>query len=292
MVATRQALAPQRVINSKTWGPGSRELGVVVHETANKSRGANAAAHARLQAGGNVRNASWNWTVDETEAVQSFANDIRTWSAGRGAEHLVAIEMCVNVDGDYAQTVQNTIELIQWLRTQGVGTQLKNHHDITGKNCPTQLLAGADGGWDAFVRRVNGTPAPPRPTPPQPSGLKEDGFEGPGTLGAMQRAIGSANPDGTLSSPSNFTRALQRFLNDRGFRDYQGKVLEVDGFGHRTNVPSQVITVTRTDWAFQQYLETTATGRARKYVGDGKWGRPSAGVKIIQAELNAGRLFK
>ena len=291
MVNLRKALAPQRVIESKTWGPGSRQLGVVVHETANKSVGANAAAHARLQAGGNVRNASWNWTVDELEGVQSFENNIRTWSAGRGAEHLVAIEMCVNVDGDYQQTVANTVALIQWLRSQGVGNQLKNHHDITGKDCPTQLLDGAQGGWDAFVAAVNGKPIP-KPTPPKDVGLKEDGFEGSGTLGAMQRAIGSANPDGTLSSPSNFTRALQRFLNERGFRDYQGKTLVVDGHGHRQNVPSSVITVTRTDYAFQQYLETTVTGRARKYVGDGKWGRPSDGVKIIQAELNAGRLFK
>lgn len=288
MVATRQALAPQRVIDSKTWGPGSRELGVVVHETANKSLGANAAAHARLQAGGNVRNASWNWTVDETEAVQSFANDIRTWSAGRGAEHLVAIEICVNSDGDYEQAVQNAVELVQWLRSQGVGNVLKNHHDITGKDCPTQLLAGAVGGWGGFVSRVNGTPRPPQPKPPAPSGLTVDGFEGAATVRAQQLAIGSANPDGTISSPSNFTRSLQRFLNERGFRDQQGKVLVVDGFGHRPNVPSSVITTTRTDYAYQRYLATLEPG----YVPDGKWGRPSAGVKIIQRAANAGRLFK
>lgn len=291
MVNLRKALAPQRVIDSKTWGPGSKMLGVVVHETANKSVGANAAAHARLQAGGNVRNASWNWTVDETEGVQSFENTIRTWSAGRGAENLVAIEMCVNVDGDYGKTVANTIALIRWLRTQGVGDQLKNHHDITGKDCPTQLLDGAAGGWDAFVAAVNGGGPIPRPVPPKPADkdkLKDDGFEGSATLAAMQRAIGSANPDGTLSSPSNFTRSLQRFLNERGFRDYQGKKLVVDGHGHRQNVPSSVITVTRTDYAFQQYLETLEKG----YVGDGKWGRPSEGVKIIQRALNSGRLFK
>lgn len=292
MVATRQDLAPQSVIKSMTDGPGSQMRGILFHETANKSVGANAGAHARLQKRGNVRSASWNWTVDDTEAVQSFLNSIKTWSAGRGGLHYVSVEICVNPDGDYGRTIQNAVELAGLLRAQGVGRELVNHHMITGKNCPTQLLAGAEGGWDAFVRAINGTPAPPRPTPPAPAGLKEDGYEGSGTLGAMQRAIGSANPDGTLSSPSNFTRTLQRWLNDRGFRDFEGKTLVVDGHGHRQNVPSAVITRTRTDWAFQQYLETTPTGRARGYVGDGEWGRPSAGVKIIQAELNAGRLFK
>lgn len=289
MVATRQDLAPAAIVKSMTDGPGSKALGILFHETANKSVGANAAAHARLQKRGNVRNASWNWTVDDTEAVQSFPNGIKTWSAGRGGLHYVSVEMCVNPDGDYAQTIQNAVELAHWLRAQGVGNALVNHHDITGKDCPRQLLAGAAGGWDALVRRINGTPAPPRPTAPKPSGqLDDDGYEGSGTLGAMQRAIGSANPDGTLSSPSNFTRSLQRWLNDRGFRDYEGKALVVDGHGHRQNVPSAVITRTRTDFAFQRYLATLEPG----YVPDGKWGRPSAGVKIIQRALNSGRLFK
>ncbi len=289
MVTTRQDLAPASVIRSMTDGPGSKAVGILFHETANKSRGANAAAHARLQKRGNVRNASWNWTVDDTEAVQSFANGIKTWSAGRGGLHYVSVEMCVNPDGDYARTVQNAIELAQWLRSIGVGPQLKNHHDITGKNCPTQLLAGAEGGWAGFVARINGAPAPARPVPTPANGkIDEDGYEGPGTLGAMQRAIGSANPDGTLSAPSNFTRALQRYLNARGFKDYEGKTLVVDGFGHRQNVPSSVITRTRTDYAFQRYLATLEPG----YVPDGTWGRPSAGVKVIQRALNAGRLFR
>ena len=293
MVTTRQDLAPASIVRSMTDGAGSKALGILFHETGNKSRGANAAAHARLQKRGNVRNASWNWTVDDTEAVQSFPNGIKTWSAGRGGLHYVSVELCVNPDGDYAQTVQNGIELALWLRSQGVGDALKNHHDITGKNCPTQLLAGAEGGWEGFVARINGSPAPARPAPAPSAGkLKEDGYEGDKTLLAEQLAIGSANPDGKLSSPSNFTRSLQRFLNTEGFRDYDGKVLVVDGHGHRRNVPSSVITRTRTDYAYQRYLASTPTGKARRYVPDGEWGRPSPGVEIIQAELNAGRLFR
>lgn len=292
MVATRRQLVDAKRQSEITWGRGSKMLGVAVHETANKSIGADAGAHANLQSRGNVRQASWNWTVDDTEAVQSFANDVRTWHAGRGGEHYVSIEICVNPDGDYERAVQNAVELVQLLRSQGVGDRIVNHHDLTGKNCPTQLLAGAAGGFAGFVARVNGSPVRPTPGPARPAKLKVDGYEGDKTLLAEQLAIGSANPDGKLSSPSNFTRALQRFLNAKGFRDYDGKPLVVDGHGHRRNVPSSVITRTRTDYAYQRYLASTPTGKARGYVPDGEWGRPSPGVEIIQAELNAGRLFR
>lgn len=292
MVATRRQLVDAKRQSEITWGRGSKMLGVAVHETANKSIGADAGAHANLQSRGNVRQASWNWTVDDTEAVQSFPNDVRTWHAGRGGEHYVSIEICVNPDGDYEQAVQNAVELVQLLRSQGVGDRIVNHHDLTGKNCPTQLLAGAAGGFAGFVARANGSPVRPTPGPARPATLKVDGFEGDKTLLSEQLAIGSANPDGKLSSPSNFTRSLQRFLNAGGFRDYDGKPLVVDGHGHRRNVPSSVITRTRTDYAYQRYLASTPTGKARRYVPDGEWGRPSPGVEIIQAELNAGRLFQ
>lgn len=291
MVAIRQQFVDAKRQAEITWGRGSKMLGVAIHETGNKSMGADAAAHANLQSRGNVRQASWGWTVDDTEAVQSFPNDVRTWHATRAGEHYVSIEICVNPDGDYEKAVQNAAELVRYLRTQGVGRAITNHHLLTGKNCPTQLLAGAAGGFAGFVARANGAPAP-APAPAKPAKLKEDGYEGDLTLEAMQLAIGSANPDGKLSSPSNFTRSLQRFLNDRGFRDYDGQALKVDGHGHRRNVPSTVITRTRTDYAFQQYLETTVEGRRTGYVGDGLWGRPSAGVRIVQVELNAGRLFR
>ncbi len=283
MVATRYQAAPL----DKTWGPGSTEVGVLIHETANKHAGADAAAHANLQTKGNVRQASWNWTVDDTEAVQSFADDIRTGSAGQAGKNYVAVELCVNSDGDFSQTVQHGVELVGQLRAAGVGTSLVNHKMLTGKNCPTQILAGFEGGWSEFVRRCNSGTLPPRPPAPAPSGLTVDGYEGDATLKAEQRAMGTT-ADGVLSSPSQFTAALQAWLNAHGFRDYDGRLLEIDGYGHRRNVPGAVTERTRTDWAYQSYLRYLEPG----YVPDGKWGRPSAGVKIIQRAANSGRLFK
>jgi hypothetical protein len=283
MVAVRYQAAPL----DKTWGPGSTEVGIVIHETANTRAGADAQAHANLQTRSNVRQASWHWSTDQDEAIQSFPHDIRTWSAGQAGKNYVAVELCVNSDGDFSRTVQNGVELVQHIRRLGVGTSLVNHQMLTGKNCPTKILAGFEGGWTEFVRRCNSGGAPAPAPAPAPSGLKVDGFEGSNTLKAEQRAMGTT-VDGKLSQPSQFTAALQAWLNAKGFRDYDGRMLEIDGYGHRSNNTGAVTERTRTDWAYQTYLAWLEPG----YVPDGKWGHPSAGVKIIQRAANSGRLFK
>jgi hypothetical protein len=166
-----------------------------------------------------------------------------------------------------------------------------------GKGCP-----GDERIWqvdDVFARAqvlLGQTPTPPRPkppapTPPKPALLKVDGYNGSASLTRYQEIMGTTT-DGFLSSPSDFTMALQRWLNARGFKDWEGKSLKVDGYGFRQNATKAVTERTRTDYALQQYLETTTTGRAWKYVGDGKWGFPSDGAKIMQTEANAGRLFR
>lgn len=165
-----------------------------------------------------------------------------------------------------------------------------------GKGCP-----GDERIWqvdDVFARAqaiLGQDPTPPQPKPPVPPGpsntLKVDGWNGSASITRYQEIAGTTT-DGMISSPSEFTKWLQKWLNARGFRDYDGKALVVDGYGFRSNANGAVTERTRTDYALQQYLETTQTGRAQKYVGDGKWGGPSDGVKIMQTEANAGRLFR
>lgn len=172
------------------------------------------------------------------------------------------------------------------------------HYSLArGKGCP-----GDERIWqvdDVFARAqvilgqapTPPAPKPPAPKPPAPARLKEDGFNGSASITRYQEIMGT-DTDGFLSSPSDLTRAIQNWLNARGFRDYEGKMLKVDGYGFRSNAYGAVTDRTRTDYALQQYLETTPTGRAWKYVGDGKWGHPSDGAKIMQIEANAGRLFR
>jgi hypothetical protein len=155
---------------------------------------------------------------------------------------------------------------------------------------------GAAFDWNLFLATFadlmgQKSPVPgPQPSVPSSKDLAEDGWCGPLTLMGMQRSMGTT-ADGVLSRPSDFVRALQRWLNAKGFRDYEGKALVVDGYGFESNVKGAVAR-TRTSYAFQRYLATTKTGRARGYKIDGKWSAPSDGIKIVQAEVNAGRLFK
>ena len=128
-----------------------------VHETANPRPGANAAMHANLQSNGNVRQASWHEQVDEDEAVISFTPEAQCWHAGDGDKEdggnmtAYAIEMCVNEDGDYNQTVINTVMRIRaWRERTGHGRdRVVTHEYFSGKDCPTALLAS--GKWAEFV---------------------------------------------------------------------------------------------------------------------------------------------
>lgn len=153
----RQQLVASR---AKTWAGKSARTSITVHETANTSRGADAAAHANLQSRGNVRDASWHFQVDDREIVQSFPVDVKCWHAGRAAEHSIAIEICVNSDGDYDKALANAAWLVRRLREQeGLSRKdVKQHNDWTGKNCPTRLRAS--GRWSEFLAATEPLPEP------------------------------------------------------------------------------------------------------------------------------------
>jgi hypothetical protein len=154
----RSQLVPASIATGVTFAGTSRRVGITIHETANIAAGADAAAHANLQSNGNSRAASWHWTVDETEAVQSFPHTARCWHAGAGTagdgDDTVAIEICVNADGNYLQAVRNAAELVRHIRATdpSVGGVLEQHHRWSGKDCPTRLRAGSHGiAWRGFL---------------------------------------------------------------------------------------------------------------------------------------------
>lgn len=158
-----------------SYGRKNKKLFITVHQTGNTSKGANAAAHANLQSNGNVRGASWHWQVDDKEAVQSFTHDWQLWHAGdgRGNGNLtsIAIEMCVNSDGNYAKALNNLITLIKKImKDEGISeTRVVQHNHWSGKNCPAQIRGRGE--WSKIKNAIGSSkPAPaPKPTPkPKP----------------------------------------------------------------------------------------------------------------------------
>lgn len=129
---------------------------ITVHETGNTGSGANAQAHANLQSRGNSRNASWHWQVDDKQAVQSYEHTARCKHAGdntgSGNYASIAVEICVNKDGDYVQALKNAVELVRQIMAQeGIpASHVVQHNHWSGKDCPTQLRAGRAMTWATF----------------------------------------------------------------------------------------------------------------------------------------------
>ena len=94
---------------------------IVIHDTGNTGKGANAESHFRYFNGGN-RNASADFFVDDTQVLQ--VNDYMTyytWHCGDGKgrygitnSNSLGIEICINSDGDYNTAFDNAV----WLTKQ------------------------------------------------------------------------------------------------------------------------------------------------------------------------------
>jgi len=160
-----------------------------------------------------------------------------------------------------------------WQFTDNVGGLKLDGDLFNGDAAAWRRLAGKDGTY---------TPPAPTPSPapapaPSPTTLTVDGLLGPATIKRWQQVMGTT-ADGVISSPSALVKAVQTRLNAAGARDWDGKTLVVDGLGITSNV-NGATPKTRTQWALEAFLGTTR---------DGILSKPSACIKALQTQLNAG----
>ena len=136
---------------------------MTIHNTGNTSKGADAFSHARyLRGGGKDTAASWHYCVDENTATRSIPETEVAWHAGDGSGagnmRTVAIEICMNADGDLRKATDNAAELAaDILARHGIRTaqgHLYQHHDWSGKNCPQMIRAGKPCTWATFCEKV------------------------------------------------------------------------------------------------------------------------------------------
>ena len=153
--------------NVNCFGSGNKKKFLVIHQTGNPAKGADAKMHAVYQINNakmrEPREASWHWSVDDKEAIQSFGHSISCFHAsdgyGEGNLNGIAIEACINSDGDYVQTIKNTAELAaKILKEENIPLyNMKQHYDFARdkKNCPAQIRAGLHGiTWEVFKNMV------------------------------------------------------------------------------------------------------------------------------------------
>jgi hypothetical protein len=133
---------------------------ITIHETGNPSKGADAAAHSKYL-NGLKEKISWHYTVDDHCAYQHLPDWEGGYHAGDGSgdgnRKSIGIEMCVNQDGNYEQTLRNTAELVrQLMGTYGISlSHVVQHNHWNGKDCPQQLRKA--GRWQEFLNMVGGT---------------------------------------------------------------------------------------------------------------------------------------
>ena len=126
---------------------------ITVHDTGNKKPGADAKSHAKYIKSVGERT-SWHYTVDDSSIYQHLPDGEKSYHTSKTAanENSIAIELCVNADGDFEKTVDNAVWLVQTLRKKYAipASNIMSHKDWTGKNCPATLL---ENGWDEFIKR-------------------------------------------------------------------------------------------------------------------------------------------
>lgn len=157
-LAVREAIVPAG--NGNRPGLPMTPRYITVHETSNAAIGANAEMHRRfVWGGGGAEGVSFHWVVDDTEAIHLIPDNEVAWHAGDGYDGpgnraSVAIETCVNADGDWARTRRNLALLVASLmRRHGIPlTDVVQHNRWSGKDCP--LVIRRDGLWAGTLAAV------------------------------------------------------------------------------------------------------------------------------------------
>lgn len=133
---------------------------VVIHETDNWSKGANARAHALAMKNGNLAG-TVHYYADSSEIYQTLDHSDGAWAVGDGKgkygitnRNSINIEICVNPESDYYKAVDKAEQLAAYLLKQyGWGTdRLKRHYDASRKHCPRRILD--EGLWPGFVKKT------------------------------------------------------------------------------------------------------------------------------------------
>ncbi|WP_025844762.1 N-acetylmuramoyl-L-alanine amidase [Brevibacillus agri] len=172
----------EMLITNKTARPGIQitPKALVVHWTANEKKGADAVAN-RNYFNKPTTEASAHYIVDDRQIVRCLPEKEMGYHVGAKSykpeavamlsrypnDCTIGIEMCVNADGSFAKTYQQTVQLAaDILKRYGWGVdKLWRHYDITGKNCPAffvddrtaQAFLGqtAQAAWDRFKQDVH-----------------------------------------------------------------------------------------------------------------------------------------
>lgn len=164
MIINKKQIAYNR---SKRTGPIQH---IVIHDTGNTGKGANANAHFNYFNGGD-RQSSADFFVDNTQVLQvNDYNTYYTWHCGDGAgkygitnANSIGIEICINSDGNYDVAFQNAVVLTKQLMLElNIPVErVVRHYDASRKNCPASMSADNWALWNTFKAQLQREPNTP-----------------------------------------------------------------------------------------------------------------------------------
>lgn len=140
---------------------------IVIHETDNTDKGADATRHAQALANGNLAT-SVHYFVDDKKAIQTLEHKHGAWAVGvsygtplvSGVTNYnsINIEICVNSDGNYTKARANCIELVKILMSQtGIpASRVIRHYDAKKKTCPRHMVENSSL-WTDFKNQLTKT---------------------------------------------------------------------------------------------------------------------------------------
>jgi DNA/RNA endonuclease G (NUC1) len=144
-----------------------KPIKITIHNTSNKSAGANATLHSRFvrktgyyivrnpQTNAETKNwVSWHFTVDETIAIKQLPLNEKAYHAGTEANNTsIAIEICMHSGIDQEAANKKAAQLVALLcfDLSLPLAAVVTHNSWTGKNCPELLLNS----WESFKEEIN-----------------------------------------------------------------------------------------------------------------------------------------
>jgi len=135
---------------------------LVIHDTGNFNKGANAYNHHRYFSS-DGRKSSCHYLVDNDQIIQLIEDYHSSWHCGDGKgrfgirnSNSIGIELCVNEDGDWKKTKENGIRLIQYLLEKHnlKKESVIRHFDASLKLCPRKMVEMGWREWTDFYDNI------------------------------------------------------------------------------------------------------------------------------------------
>lgn len=143
---------------------------IIIHDTGNRSAGADTMAHYNYWTSGKSEKTSAHYVVDDETVMQLLEHDQVGWHTGvlftknpkvpqAVNKNSIGIELCVNEDGDFMETMKNGIALTKYLMDEFdiPAERVITHNDSTGKICPAMMIQDNPSLWKLFKAEISKT---------------------------------------------------------------------------------------------------------------------------------------